>query len=63
MAGGSIVTADEVARIRLRLIAQAHLFEDPQAYAAGVEDALAEIIGPGDAWRARRPQPEEARML
>lgn len=63
MAGGSIITQDDVARIRLRLVAQSRLFEDPQAYVAGVEDALAEVIDGDGPTRSRRTEPEEARML
>ncbi|MDP8960774.1 MAG: hypothetical protein M3N32_04040 [Actinomycetota bacterium] len=29
--------------LRMRLVTQAFLFEDPHAYAAGVEDALAAV--------------------
>lgn len=37
------VREDQIARVRRRLMAQARLFEDPQAYVAGVEDTLAAL--------------------
>jgi hypothetical protein len=33
-------------QIRARLLAQAYLFDDPGAYAAGVEDALRALVPP-----------------
>lgn len=44
-------TEDKLTRVRRRLMAQARLFEDPQAYVAGVEDTLAAVrveFGLGD---------------
>lgn len=37
---GADETLEQVAALRRRLLDQAHLFDDPHAYAAGVADAL-----------------------
>jgi hypothetical protein len=42
-ANGLHTDDDGVERLRDRLLAQAFLFDEPDTYAAGVEDALAEI--------------------
>jgi hypothetical protein len=39
-----VLTQEDLARIRLRLLREATLFEDPQAYAAGVEDAIGALL-------------------
>lgn len=36
-------TEERLSRVRRRLMAQARVFEDPQAYVAGVEDTLAAV--------------------
>lgn len=38
------MTAATLQQIRERLAAQAFLFDDPRAYAAGAEDAIAELL-------------------
>lgn len=38
------ITMDQVARIRVDLLHHAELFDDPRAYVAGVEDALAAVM-------------------
>jgi hypothetical protein len=38
-----VLTEEDLARLRLQLMRHADLFEDPGAYAAGVEDALAAV--------------------
>jgi hypothetical protein len=39
-----ILTEQDVARIRVRLLREAALFDDPQTYVAGVEDALSAVL-------------------
>lgn len=41
---GSRVDIQVIERVRLILLDQAELFEDPSAYAAGVEDALDAVV-------------------
>lgn len=58
-----LVTEDDLARIRLSLVSQARLFDDPAAYVAGVEDALAQVLELRRSAADRPPEPERARML
>ncbi len=48
MDGGSttrwMVTEEQLARLRLRLIRNATMFDDPTAYQAGVEDTLEAVL-------------------
>lgn len=39
----AVVREDELARLRGLLMKQARLFEDPNAYVAGVEDTIAAV--------------------
>lgn len=41
---GSDGQADEVERLRRRLLRDASLFDDPSSYAAGVQDAIDAVV-------------------
>jgi hypothetical protein len=62
------ITQEELGRVRRRLMSQARLFEDPMAYAAGVEDTLDAVRlllrgGSPDEGRVRLPESSGASRM